>query len=87
MTPPRGRSTDRFEALDVEGRVLIQTLLTPVLVGQGDVGVPKIVVLADVDPKDLPTAARMAVCTAATRRSGRWSNSRQGAYPAGLHTR
>ena len=57
MTPPRGRSTDRFEALDVEGRVLIQTLLTPVLVGQGDVGVPKIAVLAGVDAQNLPTAA------------------------------
>ncbi|MDA8205307.1 MAG: hypothetical protein M0Z36_04500 [Thermaerobacter sp.] len=60
LTSPRGRSADRFEDLDVEGRVLVETLLTPVLVGLGDVGVPKIAVLTGVDPQDLPTATRMA---------------------------
>lgn len=49
-----------FEALDMEGRVLVQTLLASVLSRPSGVGWPDLVVLADADPEDLPAPVRMS---------------------------
>lgn len=47
-----------FEALDAEGRVLVQTLLAGILSGTTGIGWPDLAVLADVDPEDLPAPVR-----------------------------
>lgn len=61
MTPTVWIVDRPFEALDGQWRVQVQTLLTLVLSRPNDIGVPKIVILGDATPEDLPAAMRMSV--------------------------
>ncbi len=60
-----------FEALDAEGRVLVQTLLAGVLSGTTALVWPKLAVLADADPEDLPAPIRMSPVSGSNLTIGR----------------